>query len=85
MLPKKVRQFFWSYDTQKMNVKDDSRIIVFNILNYGNISSIKWLFGIYPEREIIDNANHFPETSWDKKSLNFWKLKLGISPKKTRF
>jgi hypothetical protein len=85
MIPKQVRQFLWSYKVEEMNLKDDIKIIVFNILNYGNWFSVKWLFKNYSQEEIIKNANLFPESSWDKKSLNFWKIRLGISPQKGRF
>lgn len=85
MVPEKVKQFLWSYDVKKINLKDDSKIIVFNMLNYGDMYSIKWLLKNYSKKEIVENANCFPETSWNKKSLNFWKVKLKINPKKTRF
>lgn len=85
MIPRKIRQFLWSYNVDNMDIKNDCKIIIFNILNYGDFASIKWLFKNYQKKEIIKNANVFPETSWNKKSLNFWKIFLGISPKKSRF
>lgn len=85
MIPKKIKQFLWSYDIKKIDLKDDSNVIIFNILNYGDIFSIRWLFNNYEKKDIVNAANLFPESSWNKKSVNFWKIKLNIKPKKSRF
>jgi len=85
MIPRIIWPFLWSYDVNSMDIKADCKIIIFNVLNYGDFDAIKWLFKTYREEEIVSNANIFPETSWNKKSLNLWKIRLGINPKKSRF
>jgi hypothetical protein len=84
MIPEEIKKFLWSYDIQSMDIEADKKIVIFNILNYGDFASMKWLFRTYTKEDIIHNANDFPETSWNKKSLNLWKVILGIKPKKRR-
>ncbi len=80
-LPKDVIVSLWSYDIKKIDPKKHKKIIISQVLNWGNKRATDWLFGFYDKGEIADVANLIPIGQWDKKSLNFWSLILNIKPK----
>ncbi|MBI2062494.1 MAG: hypothetical protein HYT64_02295 [Candidatus Yanofskybacteria bacterium] len=80
MIPQFVRPFLWSYDVEGIDLARDKKRIITNILNLGSTNAVKWLFGIYVDRDIKEAvANPLPG-EWSKKSLNFWALVFGIKP-----
>jgi len=84
-IPQSVKSCLWSYDTDKLNLKTNKRIIIFNVLNFGNAEAYKWLSNTYKKEEILETALSTPETEWSKKSLNYWSNILGFDVvKKTR-
>jgi hypothetical protein len=52
MIPEQIKQFLWSYDTERMDVKDDAKIIIFNILNYGDMNSKNGFLKVILERRL---------------------------------
>jgi hypothetical protein len=89
MLPKFVRQYSWYLDVEKINLQRDKKRIILNIMNYGSLEAIDWLFSIYSKDEINDVLiNHGAVGELSKKSLNFWCLILNVEKNRlvtTRF
>jgi len=59
-------------------------MIVAQLLNYGTKKATDWLFKFYGKKEVKRIAQSIPRGQWDKKSLNFWSLVLGIKPKERK-
>ena len=76
-LPQSVISTLWSYDISKLNLVDDSKIIINNVLQYGSLDSTKWLFKNYDKDTIKNMVYHPLPGSYNKKSINYWKLILG--------
>jgi len=83
-LPKGAHYCFWSYDISKIDVKEDARLIIQQILNYGDWRMVKWLFTAYDKRTIMQVLRSPSRGMWWPRVLNFWHtvLKLHI-PKDT--
>lgn len=81
-IPSKLRWLFWSYDIKSMDVKSDKDYIIPQVLNFGTWDEIKWLFRIYPEKEIINAVKKPSRGVWFEKVLNFWLTMFNIRLKK---
>jgi hypothetical protein len=77
-MPQSAKNCLWSYDIDKLNLEINKGKIIFNILNFGNMEAVKWLFNTYKKQEIVKVAVSTSETEWSKKSLNYWKNILGF-------
>jgi len=81
-LPLFLKPFFWSYDFSQLNIKSNEKLIIKNILNYGDEKSVKWLRDIFSETQIKKVIKNSSISEWDKKSLNLWSLFWDVTPSK---
>jgi len=79
-IPQSVKVTLWSYDTDRVDIDKDKKLIIAQVLNYGTKKATDWLFQTYSKREIVQEAASIPKGQWDKKSLALWSLCLGINP-----
>lgn len=84
-IPNFLQPFLWSYDISKMDKSKHKKIIIKNILDFGNTEAFVWLKKNYTENEIQETIKQTIQTEWDKKSINLWSLIYNSFPKKTRF
>lgn len=78
MIPSFIRPFLWSYDIEKLDLSRDKKRIITNILNLGTVLATRWLFDVYSQEDIKEAVAHPLAGTWNKKSLNFWGLVLGV-------
>ena len=84
-LPKFLQSVLWSYDLNKMDLKEDGNIIIRQVLNYGDWKDLKWLYSVYSEDEIKEVVVHPGRGLWFERVLNFWEIMLRIRlPKKVK-
>lgn len=84
--PQSVKNCLWSYDIPRLDRQKDSRLIILNVLNFGNKEASDWLFERYDKEQIQKTIQSSAKSEWGKKSLNFWSLILKASPtRETRF
>lgn len=81
-LPQSVKAVLWSYKTDQIELEKHKKIIIFQVLNFGSIEAVDWLFDKYSFVTVEQIVNTIPLTQWNKKSLSLWKLVLSINPKK---
>ena len=79
-LPHFLKPFFWSYDFEHLDKEWDKKRIVTVILTMGTSEATVWLFTAYTKDEIVEAIEHPLPGIWDKKSLNYWSLLLGVRP-----
>ena len=81
-LPRFLQPILWSYDISKMNTKEDKDIIIEQVLNYGTMREIKWLFNTYSLREIKNVIKNPSRGMWDPRILNHWVkiFKINLHP-----
>ncbi len=78
-IPSYVKPFLWSYDIDKLDIKNDARRIITNVLNSGTRHATDWIFQTFTTDEISEAILHPLPGEWNKKSLNFWSLMLDIT------
>lgn len=77
-IPKIIEPFLWSYDTDKLDLEKDKKRIITNVLNYGNKEATDWLFSKFDKKDIRETVENPLPGEWNKKSIHFWELVLGI-------
>jgi Cu/Ag efflux protein CusF len=51
-IPSKFQPILWSKNVKDLDLKKDKVYIIHQILSYGNLEQIKWLFKVYKKEEI---------------------------------
>ena len=78
-VPDTLKGHLWSYDFDALDVVQDAWRIITNVLIYGDIPALKWLFPTY-SRKAISNVVEYPfRGEWDAKSLFFCRIFSGQS------
>lgn len=80
-LPQAVKNTLWSWDTNKIDLEKDKKLIVTQVLNYGTEEATDWLFDTFSKSEIEKEAQKIPLGQWDEKSLALWSLIMDLDPK----
>ncbi len=78
LLTNSVRTLLWSYDINKLDIKRDKEIIITQVLNYGTLKDVKWLFEVYGGDEIRNVILHPKRGQWWRKTLNYWTTVLNV-------
>ena len=81
-IPQKMKWLFWSYDIRSLDLKEDKDYIIPQVLNYGTWEDVKWLYRVYPEKEIKKVVKNPRRGVWFEKVLNFWVTIFNIKIKK---
>jgi hypothetical protein len=76
MLPQSIKQALWSYDTDKIDVTVDKKLVISQVLNFGTKEATDWVFDYYGKSSVKEVALSMSAGQWNKKSLNFWSLIL---------
>ena len=84
-IPEFVAPCLWSYDIKQIDLQKDKKLIITQVLNYGNAKRIKWLYSVYTEEDIKEVVSNPRRGLWFPKVLNFWETVLEIKiPKDKR-
>jgi len=51
-LPSDFRLFFWSYDFRRLDILEDKKLIILQLINYGTLKHWQWLVETYGLKEI---------------------------------
>lgn len=81
-VPKQFQRALWSYDINKMDLGEDKKEIITQVLNYGTWEDLKLLYKLYSEEEIKEVVKNPRRGVWFKKVLNFWITIFNIQLKK---
>lgn len=72
-IPKDLQGILWSTKVDKLDLQEDKNYIIHQILAYGDLRQIKWLFRNYSKKEIIDNFVNLPRKNYTPAAFNFIK------------
>lgn len=80
-VPNFLQPYLASYDPSKLDVFDPgvSREIITEVLNKGDGRAVKWVFSVFPAKEIRSVIQNPTPGTWIKGSLSYWQRILGIS------
>jgi uncharacterized protein (DUF2225 family) len=78
-IPKDLQGILWSVNVSNLDLKRDKNYITHQILAYGSISQINWLFKIYGKEEVKKQFLKVPQNVYNPSSLFFVKnIILGL-------
>lgn len=71
-LPAYLQSSLWSYDLSKMDLYKNVRVIITQILNYGNERQLRWLFSNYDTETMRGTLFHPLRGMWHREKLRKW-------------
>ncbi len=74
--PKDLQAILWSSDVNQLNLKKDKGYIISQVLQYGDLSEIRWLFTTYGRKAITEEFLRHPIKIYFKKPFYFIKNHL---------
>ncbi len=72
-IPDAVKKYFWGDDLSDLSWPKNKKYIVQTLLEYGNSTSLRWLFQQITHNEV---KNMLSTLRLRKKSSNFWNVYL---------
>ena len=81
-VPRSFERVLWSYHIGRMDMAEDKRQIIPQVLNYGTWKELKLLFKYYSEADIKAAVSHPRRGVWFERVLNFWTKMYGIRLRK---
>ncbi|MBI5620831.1 hypothetical protein HY949_03570 [Candidatus Gottesmanbacteria bacterium] len=81
-LPLYLKPSLWSYDLSTMDPHKSARIIITQVLNYGDERQVRWLFSHYNADTIREVLFHPSRGVWYRGKLRKWlgTFRLMIDP-----
>lgn len=70
-IPKNLQAVLWSEDIKTLDAQKDKTYIISQVLRYGSLDEIKWLFKTYPKKEIKSVFTKHPLPIFTPQSFNF--------------
>lgn len=72
-IPPHLQAILWSVDINHLSLKKHKGYIIHQILRYGTIKDIKWLFNTYGEKKVREAFLQYPSKNYFKKNFYFIK------------
>ncbi len=72
-IPKKLQPILWSTDVKLLDLEKNKGYIINQVLIYGTLDEIKWLFDTYSKREVIDVFINKPQKHYPRSTFYFVK------------
>ena len=82
-IPEQLQPFLWSVRVNQLDLDKDKVYIINQILAYGGLKEIKWLFKNYPLKTIKEIFLYHPIKTYRPQTFNFVKeilLEMGNTP-----
>lgn len=70
-VPQSLQPMVWSRSVKKLLIEKDKVYIIHQVLRYGTLANIKWLFSVYPKTTITKVFYETPTKIYSPASLNF--------------
>ncbi len=75
-LPECAYRYFWDVDPVSLDVGEHSHYVIERLLEYGDLSSVRWMESCFSREEIVEVLK--TSRSLSRKSANFWLNVLGV-------
>lgn len=72
-IPKKLQPILWSVDTDKLDIQKHKGYIIHQVLRFGTLSDIKWLFQTYTKDKIRKFFLAHPSKNYAPEDFHFIK------------
>jgi len=81
-IPSNFQGVLWSVNVKNLDLKKNKVYIIHQILSYGTLEQIRWLFKVYSKREIKRVFESSPMKVYNFPTFNFIKnIVLGLKEK----
>jgi len=87
-IPKNLQAVLWSEDVKTLDIRKDQVYIINQVLRYGSLNDIKWLFKTYPKSKVKSVFTKNPLPIFTPQALNFvsrFLLKLNRHPYESKY
>jgi hypothetical protein len=72
-IPKSFQGILWSVNVKNLDLEKDKVYIIHQVLMYGNLKQIRWLFQVYGKKEIRRVFEETPMKIYSPQCFNFVK------------
>ena len=72
-IPKTLQAVLWSADVSNLDPQKDKAYIIHQVLSYGRMEDLKWVFIAYPREKIIEVFKNSPYKDYTKSRFYFVK------------
>lgn len=72
-IPKSLQGILWSVNVAKLDLNRDKNYIIHQVLAYGSLEQISWLFKVYGRQEVKEIFAKEPTRVYDQRSFVFIK------------
>ena len=82
-IPHELQGVLWSKELSHIDLEQDKVYVIHQILSYGNLSHIKWLFSVYGRKGVQEVFLSAPKKLYERHVFYFIKdiiLSLGAKP-----
>lgn len=84
-IPKSLQGILWSKEVSNLNLTQDRNYIIHQVLMYGSLENISWLFRSYLKKVIKEEFTKNPAKIYTKPAFNFVKkFILGLEKEKLK-
>ena len=74
------RSLFWDVNVENIDIEKHANYVIERFLEYGTLEGVRWLRKFYGDEKIKQFVLTKRFRIRSKKTLNFWRLMLNISP-----
>lgn len=71
--PKSLQAILWSADVNRLDLEKDKGYIINQVLLYGDLGELRWLFTTYGRKEVTDVFLNHPTKMFFKQPFHFIK------------
>ena len=72
-IPKRLQAVLWSVNVNQLDIQRDKGYIIHQILSYGRLEDIRWLFEMYPKEDVQRVFSHIPYKDYRASRFHFVK------------
>lgn len=72
-IPKKLQGVLWSVDVDQLDLEKNKSYIVNQILSFGTLEELRWLFSVYPKEVVKEVFVKEPSKVYTKPAFNYIK------------
>jgi len=70
-IPNNLQGVLWSTPIQNLDINDNKVYIIHQVLMFGDLDQIGWLFKVYSKKQITDVFLNRPQKVYTKQALNY--------------
>ncbi len=70
-VPRRLQAILWSADVKELDLEKHKGYIIHQVLRYGTLGDIQWLFGMYSKEKVRNFFLAHPSKNYTKEDLYF--------------